>query len=93
MAAKWFQNGAMATLNLKNVPDELVSRLKREAARNRRSLNQEAIARLEAFLHDRNDPEYARRVIETGRALRKELEGRVWVTDEDLDELINTGRP
>lgn len=33
----------MATLTLKNVPDELYERLKAQAAAHRRSLNQEAI--------------------------------------------------
>lgn len=40
----------MATLTLKNVPDELIEELKREARESRRSLNQEALARLERSL-------------------------------------------
>ncbi len=40
-------NASMATLTLKSVPEELVAQLKRAASANRRSLNQEAIARLE----------------------------------------------
>ena len=40
----------MATLTLKKVPEELVERLKEEARRNRRSLNQETLARLEGSL-------------------------------------------
>jgi antitoxin FitA len=40
----------MPTLTLKNVPEELVARLKQEAAQNRRSLNQETLARLEQSL-------------------------------------------
>lgn len=38
----------MATLTLKNVPEELVEQLKEEAKQNRRSLNQEALSRLES---------------------------------------------
>jgi plasmid stability protein len=38
----------MATLTLKNVPDGLVEQLKEEAKQNRRSLNQEALSRLES---------------------------------------------
>jgi plasmid stability protein len=82
----------MATLTLKNVPDELVTRLKAEAARNRRSLNQEAIARLEASARRRASPGATRRMIEEGRALRKELEGRIWATDEEVDGFIDAGR-
>ena len=37
----------MATITLKNLPDELHARLKKRAARNRRSLNNEVIACLE----------------------------------------------
>jgi len=40
----------VATLTLKNVPDELIEELKREALESRRSLNQEALARLERSL-------------------------------------------
>ena len=44
----------MATLTLKNVPAELVRRLKEEAKQNRRSLNQETLARLEGSLARRH---------------------------------------
>jgi plasmid stability protein len=37
----------MATLTLRNVPDDLVARLKERAKRHRRSLNSETIAALE----------------------------------------------
>ena len=37
----------MATLTLKNIPEELHARLKAAAERNRRSLNSEILARLE----------------------------------------------
>ena len=40
----------MATVTLKNVPDDLVRMLKEVAKQNRRSLNQEALARLESSL-------------------------------------------
>jgi plasmid stability protein len=83
----------MATLTLKNVPEELVARLKREAAKNRRSLNQEVISRLEETSRSRPDPAAVRQALEQSRASRKQFEGRIWVTDEELDEMINTGRP
>ncbi len=40
----------MATLTLKNLPDRLLARLRRQAARQNRSANREAIAILEAAL-------------------------------------------
>ncbi len=49
----------MATLTLKNVPDDLYKALKEAAAKNRRSLNQEAILRLEQAVPGKaeRDPE------------------------------------
>ena len=45
------------TLTLKNIPDALYERLKAAAGAHRRSLNNEAIVRLEASLEpDRVDP-------------------------------------
>jgi len=38
----------MATLTLKNIPDELHAQLKESAKRNRRSLNSEILIRLES---------------------------------------------
>jgi plasmid stability protein len=81
----------MATLTLKNVPDSLYARLKLAAARNRRSLNQEAIAQLEQTLWTRT-PDENERAAEQVRAFRKTLEGRVWLTEEDVDRFINEGR-
>ena len=40
----------MATLTLKNIPDELHALLKESAERNRRSLNSEILIRLESAL-------------------------------------------
>ncbi len=37
----------MATLTIKNIPDPVYERLKRQAVEHRRSLNQEVIVRLE----------------------------------------------
>jgi len=52
----------MATLTLKNIPDELHALLKESAERNRRSLNSEILIRLEsAFTAPVIDPlKYAR---------------------------------
>jgi plasmid stability protein len=49
MVSKRFHNGvSMPTLTLKNIPADLHAKLKASAARNRRSLNSEILARLEA---------------------------------------------
>ena len=86
------QNGSMATITLKNVPEDLVAYLKAEAAKSRRSLNQEAIARLEASSRTATDAERAKRMIAAGQESRRDLEGRIWATDEELDRFINEGR-
>jgi len=56
----------VATLTLKNVPEELVGQLKAEAKQNRRSLNQEALSRLEGSVALRK-----RSAEETVAALRR----------------------
>ncbi|HMB54440.1 MAG TPA: Arc family DNA-binding protein [Thermoanaerobaculia bacterium] len=81
----------MATLTLKNVPDELVERLKREAKENRRSLNQETLLRLEKSLATRR-----RSVEETLAALRRlhvKMEGLPPVDDEFIARAKAEGRP
>ncbi len=48
----------MASLTLKGIPDDLLTRLRRVAETNRRSLNREVIERLERSLEGRRlDPE------------------------------------
>jgi len=80
----------MATLTLRNVPDELYQRLKREAARNRRSLNQEAISLLEKSSPRSSDDVEA----ELARldAFRASLGERNWPTAEEIDAMIENGR-
>lgn len=60
----------MATLTVKGVPEELITRLKREAALNRRSLNGEVLVRLERSL----PPELpAREWMERVREIRESM--------------------
>jgi plasmid stability protein len=82
----------MATLTLKNVPDELYGRLKRQAERNARSLNREAIQLLSLglMLERPEDPEVT---IERLRRFRETLpEAAQRVTVEEIDAFINEGR-
>lgn len=79
----------MATLTIKNVPDELYEQLKRSAAQHRRSINSEVIVCLEKALGSRRiDPEA---FLAEVRAHRKTISG-VFVTDEDLRAAKNEGR-
>jgi len=79
----------MATLTVKNVPEDLVRRLKTQAAAHRRSLNQEVITCLEQRV-ERTDPE---RLLAEIDAAREKLAARgVWVTPEEVDRWIDEGR-
>jgi len=81
----------MATLTLKNVPDALVERLKREAQENRRSLNQETLLRLEKSLATK------RRSVEVTlarlRRLHAEMKDLPPVDDDFITRAKSEGRP
>lgn len=81
----------MATLTLKNVPHELVERLKDEAKQNRRSLNQETLARLELSLAKRRRS--GDETVAALRKLHKKMRGLLPLTDELLERAKNEGRP
>jgi len=70
----------MACLTLRNVPDQLVARLKERARRNRRSLNSETIACLEHEVAPEDDLEARLARIE---ALRSSFQGPP-IPDEEL---------
>jgi plasmid stability protein len=79
----------MATLTIKNVPEALVRRLKRQAVAHRRSLNLEVIACLEQVTQSVPfDPET---ILARARAVR--VQPRVPVTDRLLARLKAEGRP
>jgi plasmid stability protein len=82
----------MATLTIKGVPDDLYDRLKVSAAEHRRSLNSEAIVRLEQALgRQRIDKEALLARIDARREqLAKTMPP---LTDEFLREAKNEGRP
>jgi len=80
----------MATMTLKNVPEGLVKTLKEQATRNRRSLNQEAISRLELSLATRqvSGPEK----VEAMKRIQRRLAGLPPLTDAFLARAKNAGR-
>lgn len=80
----------MATVTLKNVPDTLVAQLKKQARHNRRSLNQEALARLEASLvaPRRSGTE----AVEALRRLHRRMTGVKPLTDDFLERAKTEGR-
>lgn len=79
----------MATITLKNLPDDLRIRLKERAAQNRRSLNSEVIACLEEMVGpETKDTE---QVLKQARAIRKKVGGHL--TEKQLDRYKSIGRP
>ena len=80
----------MATVTLKNVPEELVRMLKEEARRNRRSLNQEALARLESSLAAA--PRSGGATVKALRRLHTRLAGLPPLTDAFLNRAKSEGR-
>ena len=79
----------MANLTIKGVAPHLIDRLKNEAQRHRRSLNQEVITRLEASAQSvLVDPAA---FLSGAREIRKLLKGPV-LTEKRLKELKTVGR-
>lgn len=78
------------TLTLKNIPDEIYTRLKESAETNKRSLNREAIVCLEAALMPERVAPSDR--IARARALRAGLP-RTRFKARDIDALKREGRP
>jgi len=80
----------MASLTIKNLPEELHKRLKENAAQHRRSINSEAISCLEKVLGaHRVDP---REFLAEVDAMRKRMP-YVNLTEEFLRAAKNEGRP
>lgn len=94
--AKCSQNASMANLTIRNLPDEVHARLKEQAKRNRRSLNQEVIAELAAALPESADDRAAvarerwARANEKIDAMRAKMTG--FMTGQEIDEAIREGR-
>ena len=80
----------MATVTLKNVPKELLAALKEQAAQNRRSLNQEALLRLESSLGP--PPPSSADKLKVIRRIQRRLAAVKPVTDVFLDRAKREGR-
>jgi plasmid stability protein len=79
----------MATLTIKNLPDEIYAALSNRAKQNRRSINSEAIVQLEKL---RNTTERdIQSELDEIRKFRGKTEG-LWLTDELLHTAKSEGR-
>lgn len=63
----------MKTLSIRGLPDEVHSKLKERAKRNRRSLNQEVIAELAAIGKNADCSERIERLIADAERIRQEV--------------------
>lgn len=79
----------MASISLKNVPDDLYESLKASAASNHRSINGEVISLLRQGLAPTRRT--AAEIIETARALRAEFRGGP-IDEDELDRFKREGR-
>jgi plasmid stability protein len=80
----------MANITLKNVPDPLYEKLKQQADAHRRSITQEAIVCLERALGEESTDRD--QLLEEIDRVRERTEN-YHLTDEELDDAIDTGRP
>jgi len=80
----------MASITVKNIPDDLYRELKVRAEKNHRSVNSEMIFLIEQAVR-RTRVRSADDIIARARVLR-EAAPNVYVTDEALDAAINEGR-
>ena len=80
----------MATLTLKNIPDDLYDRLKRVATLQRRSINSQIIVCIEQAVRGgrRSTPELLSQI----RTLRQSLPDSLFTLDE-IDQAKRQGRP
>lgn len=79
----------MATLTIKNIPDDLYEKLKASAKNNRRSLNNEVIMMMELFLRR---PKIKPEIIQARAAKLRELTAHYVITEAELEEWIHEGR-
>lgn len=80
----------MATITIKNIPDDVYRRLKAMAAVNRRSINSEVIRAIEEAVVPRGAD--VDRLLADARRLR-DMTAAFPIDDADLMELKENGRP
>lgn len=80
----------MATVTIKNMPDELYAQIKRRAKANRRSINSEILISLDQTLRSHQDD--VEEIIAQARVVREHT-AHYLLTDEVLEQAINEGRP
>jgi plasmid stability protein len=86
------QNETMATLTIKNLPDQTYERLRQTAKNFRRSINSEVIFRLERSLNE--DDHDRHQLLEDIRISREQMKKKgIWLTNDLIQRAKNEGRP
>ena len=80
----------MATMTIKNIPDDLYEELKQRAATNRRSINNEVIMLLERAFYSYRP---SSNEIQKQAATLREMTAQYHLTEEELNKWKNEGRP
>ncbi len=80
----------MATMTIKNIPDDLYQNLKQQAAANHRSLNSEAIVSLSQAIHKRDAS--AQNILLKARALRVKDNAVIRLTNDVINDAKQEGR-
>ena len=81
----------MTTITVKNIPDDVYERLKKQAKHNRRSVNSEVIVLMErATVAYRTDAD-VERILADAKALRDSM--NFVATEEEINRAKNEGRP
>jgi plasmid stability protein len=80
----------MASITIKNIPDDLLSKLKKRAKNSHRSLNGEIIMALMGYLNKDSRPD-PQEIIHMARQFRAKVKGTL--TEEEIRAAINEGRP
>lgn len=78
----------MATITLRNLPEEILRALKLRANVNGRTLNEEILSVLKGAVY--SVPLDASKILKTARSVRRMM--NVYLTEADLEEFKNHGR-
>jgi antitoxin FitA len=90
MVPKWTHEEHMVTITVKNIPEELYERIKRQAKANRRSVNSEIISIFEQAI-PKQTPAELNEILERARKVR-ELIAHYTATAEEIDRWKKEGR-
>lgn len=90
MVPKWNHEEMMATITVKNIPEEIYEKIKLQAKANRRSVNSEIISIFEHAVQKRT-PMDVQEILERARKVR-ELTAHYVITNEELTRWKKEGR-